>query len=100
MWRLSENSDSIKPPEIDETSSNHVVYVRRNFEEIDRLDENGAKIGTAWRYEENEIPKKDWETYSELLENQQSIIETNQMLTDLELENIELKNRVDSIGGV
>lgn len=100
MWRISENSDSVKPLEIDEISSNSVVYVRRNFEEITKMDMDGNEIGKAWRYEENEIPKKDWETYKELLDNQQSIIETNQMLTDLELENIELRNKVDGIGGV
>lgn len=100
MWRISENSDSVKPLEIDEISSNSVVYVRRNFEEITKKDIDGNEIGKAWRYEENEIPKKDWETYKELLDNQQSIIETNQMLTDLELENIELRNKVDGIGGV
>lgn len=100
MWRISENSDSVKPLEIDEISSNSVVYVRRNFEEITKKDMDGNEIGTAWRYEENEIQKKDWETYKELLDNQQSIIETNQMLTDLELENIELRNKVDGIGGV
>ena len=100
MWRISENSDSVKPLEIDEISSNSVIYVRRNFEEIAKTDVDGNEIGTAWRYEENEIPKKDWETYNELLDNQQSIIETNQMLTDLELENIELRNKVDGIGGV
>ena len=100
MWRISENSDSVKPLEIDEISSNSVVYVRRNFEEITQKDMDGNEIGTAWRYEENAIQKKDWETYKELLDNQQSIIETNQMLTDLELENIELRNKVDGIGGV
>ena len=100
MWRISENSDSVKPLEIDEISSNSVVYVRRNFEEISKTDMNGNEIGKVWRYEENAIPKKDWETYKELLDNKKSIIETNQMLTDLELENIELRNKVDGIGGV
>lgn len=73
MWKQSENSNEIKPNEIDETSSKSVVYIRRDFKEVDTLDNEGNKIGTHWKYEENTVPKKDWDTYKQLITAQDDI---------------------------
>ena len=86
MWKLAENSDNVKPLEIDETSSQSVVYVRKDFKEIPVLDEEGQEIGSKWQYQENEILKSDWETYKGLLETQSNI-------TDIELAIVELYER-------
>lgn len=86
MWKLAENSDNIKPLEIDETSSQSIVYVRKDFKEIPILDEEGQEIGSKWQYQENEILKSDWETYKGLLETQSNI-------TDIELAIVELYER-------
>lgn len=76
MWRLSEST--AKPPEIDEVSSKTVVYVRRNFLELLLIDEKETAVGTKWQYEENAIPKADWETYK-------AVMDTQSATTDLEL---------------
>lgn len=86
MWKLTENSNSEKPLEIDETSSQSIVYVRKEFKEIPVLDEEGKKIGSKWQYMENTIPKTDWETYKNLLETQTNI-------TDIQLALVELYER-------
>ena len=86
MWKLAENSDNVKPLEIDETSSQSVVYVRKDFKEIPILDEEGQEIGSKWQYQENEVLKSDWETYKGLLETQSNI-------TDIELAIVELYER-------
>ena len=86
MWKLAENSDNVKPLEIDETSSQSIVYVRKDFKEIPVLDEEGQEIGSKWQYQENEILKSDWETYKGLLETQSNI-------TDIELAIVELYER-------
>ena len=78
-WKIVENSNDIKPLEVDETSSNHVVYVRRNFELVDANDERP----THYRYEENEVPKENWETYKAVLNH-------DTQLTDAELAIVEL----------
>lgn len=80
MWKIVENSTSEKPEAIDESSSNSIVYVRKDFKEIETED------STHWQYLENEIPKTDWETYKALLSTQESI-------TDIELALVELYER-------
>ena len=86
MWKLTENSSSEKPLEIDETSSQSIVYVRKEFKEIPVLDEEGQEIGSKWQYMENTIPKTDWETYKNLLDTQADI-------TDIQLALVELYER-------
>ena len=86
MWKLTENSNSEKPLEIDEASSQTVVYVRKDFKEIPILDEEGEEIGTKWQYMENTIPNTDWETYKKLLDTQVDI-------TDIQLALVELYER-------
>lgn len=86
MWKLTENSNNEKPLEIDEVSSQTVVYVRKDFKEIPILDEEGEEIGTKWQYMENTIPNTDWETYKKLLDTQVDI-------TDIQLALVELYER-------
>lgn len=88
MWKQSESAE--KPLEIDETSSKTVVYVRRNIKEVTVQDEMSEETRTIYRYEENTIPKADWETYKTVMENQSAT-------TDLELAICELYEMV--IGG-
>ncbi|MBP5163250.1 MAG: hypothetical protein ILP16_09790 [Spirochaetales bacterium] len=69
MWRRSENASSVKPLEVDETISEVFVYVRKDFEEVPTLDEEGHETGdTHWVYLEQAVPKEDWATYQKALE--------------------------------
>ena len=90
MWKQSEST--AKPLEVDETSSKSVVYVRRNITEVIVQDENSEDRRTVWKYEENKIPKSDWETYKAIMENQSET-------TDLELAVCELYEML-AFGGV
>lgn len=73
MFRTVENSDNIKPLEIDSTSSNEYVYIRRNFEEVPNYDQEGEIVGSHWRYEENKIKKSDWEIYESITSTEQKV---------------------------
>lgn len=86
MWKISENSDSIKPAEIDTTSSKVYNYIRRNFVEVQSYDENGEESGTHWRYEENKVRKEDWETYQQVAINTSEIADIEDALCDLSKE--------------
>lgn len=105
MWKTVQNANAEQPQEIDETSSSVVVYIRRNFKQITQTDDIGGETGTGtgeitvWQYEENEIPKTDWELYKQALENKEQITETEQMLTDLDIANLELSARIDGLEG-
>lgn len=64
MWRVVENSSSVKPEAIDRNLSERYVYVRKDFEEVQNLDQDGKPTGeTHWRYLEQKIPVSDWEIY-------------------------------------
>ena len=85
-WKISENSNNIKPAEIDTTSSRVYNYIRRNFVEVQSYDENGDEIGTHWRYEENKVRKEDWETYQQVAVNTSEIADIEDALCDLSKE--------------
>lgn len=85
MWRLTQNSDSVKPLDVDTESSSKYVYVRKDFEEIPMLDQDGEQIGTHWQYMENKVPKDDWDVY-ELQMRNAADIEYLSMMTDVNLE--------------
>lgn len=86
MWIESENSDSTKPLEIDNTSSRAYVYVRKDFEEVPAYDQEGTQIGTHWKYKENKVNREDWETYTDIINTQNDI-------TDIQLALVELYER-------
>lgn len=86
MWIESENSDSTKPLEIDNTSSRAYVYVRKDFEEVPTYDQEGTQIGTHWKYKENKVNREDWETYTDIINTQNDI-------TDIQLALVELYER-------
>ena len=57
MWRLAQNSDNIKPAEVDDTSSSKYVYVRKDFTEVEIKNQEGETY-TVWQYYENKILKQ------------------------------------------
>lgn len=83
MWKLVENSKAEKPLEIDETSSQTYVYVRKDFEEIPTIDANGEEVGSHWRYMEQKIKKEDWEVYKQLMSHESSLTDTEMAIVGL-----------------
>lgn len=79
MWRKSECTNTEKPLEIEYDYNCDIVWIRRNFEEIDEpesRDEHGDIAKEArhgWSYEENKIPMEDWETYKEVMSHAKEI---------------------------
>lgn len=93
MWKTVENSSSVKPDAIDRTSSQAVVYVRKDFEEVPNVDEEGNPTqGTHWKYKEQTIPKEDWAAYEKAIEADSKCdvnaanIEYIAMMTDVDLD--------------
>lgn len=93
MWKAVENSSSVKPDTVDTTSSQAVVYVRKDFEEVPNVDEEGNPTqGTHWKYEEQTIPKEDWAAYEKAIEADSKCdvnaanIEYIAMMTDVDLD--------------
>lgn len=82
-WIKSSNSNSTKPSALDTTTSRKFVYIRKDFEEKPSYDQEGEQTGTHWEYLENKIPKEDWETYQQVMENTSSIATLEDAICDL-----------------
>lgn len=63
-----------KPAEVDETSSPHGVYVRRNIIEEVYTDQETGETSPVWRYEEAFVSKLE---YSNIVTTQYAIESTS-----------------------
>ena len=79
MWKQSENSNNTKPSEVDYSSSEKYVIIRKDFEEVENVEDEG----THWRYMENHILKEDWETYQEIITNTNDVTDLQMAICDL-----------------
>lgn len=67
-------SQKERPLEIDTTSSEYVVYIRRNIEPYENTDKFGSTF-KGWKYEEVAVPNNDF-----LADFVKQLIEENQQL--------------------
>lgn len=58
-WKTVQGSQPTKPEEFDTTSSEVVVYQRRNVHTVEVEDMEGAKT-TLWEYDERELTKDEF----------------------------------------
>lgn len=70
MWHKSENT--VRPLELDKTSSKKNYIVTKNVEEVTYTDEDG-KEATKYVYDEAFIAKEDWEYFSSITRNESDI---------------------------
>lgn len=70
-WRKARGSQPNKPEEFDTTSSEVVVYQRRNIHTVEEENMDGAKV-TLWEYDERELTKDEFMKVS--LQNAMSAI--------------------------
>jgi len=75
MWYESESI--IKPLEVDETSSEVYVYVRKDIEEVEKEDEK------VFHYIEQKIKKEDWELYKKVNGHSTELSEVEDALMEL-----------------
>jgi hypothetical protein len=68
-----EGSQAEEPLAIDTESSKDIVYLRRNIEQIERKDEQTGETVTLWGYEEAQLTREEYETYSVIIEETKKI---------------------------
>ena len=59
-WEIVNGSQQEKPTEFDTTSSDIVVYQRRNIKEVELKTEDNRSY-KQWQYEERTMSKKEYE---------------------------------------
>lgn len=82
MWRKTENSNETKPLAIDTETSSSVVYFRRNFVFVGA--EEGEQARPAhWEYEEQEITKDLYDTYTNIQDLNNAITELAEIISEV-----------------
>lgn len=77
------SESSVKPLELDETSSKKVVYIRKNITEITRTNKEDNNSYKMYNYDEAKVSKEDYELYK------------TEILKDIEISG--LKDQVSSL---
>lgn len=89
MWVKAEST--VRPEEIDKTSSAKYVLIRKDIQEVPAYDSEGKEEGTKFEYLENAVLKSDWDTYEAAMEAKQTgndnsaDIEYIAMMSDIDL---------------
>ena len=86
MWYYAESNEH--PQTVDDTSSKNWVYVRRNIEEHERVDEMTGDAVTYYAYEEIKLPKDTYPIYQQEQANAANL-DYIAMMTDIDLEDEE-----------
>lgn len=81
-WQLVEST--VKPNELDTTSSKIYNYIRKDIQEKTRKDEMSGETITYYEYNEQKIRKEDWNIYEGMTNNSADIAYIA-MMTDVEL---------------
>ena len=80
MWKHTENSNNIKPLDIEKGASPNIVYVRRNFVLIPAIEGEYQMRPEHWEYEENEIDIKAYEMYQDLQDLTNAVVELAELV--------------------
>ena len=65
-WNYSEST--VKPLEIDTTTSKVVVYLRQNIVEVEKTNESDNTLTTFYEYDEAKLTKAEYQEYLKELE--------------------------------
>lgn len=66
-YRTVEGFQTEKPKTIDTESSKTTVYLRKNIVSVPNVDMDGLETdGTHWQYDEAQLTKEEYETYTEI----------------------------------
>ena len=86
MWKRVSNSSSMKPAEIDTTSSAKNVYVRKGFVLIPASNTGDTDTPEHWEYDEWKMTKSQYEVYqtfkAQMDEQADALIELAEMITE------------------
>lgn len=83
MWRHAENSGYARPEELDTTSSQKVVYVRKNIIFVEERTEEDQTFPAHYEWDEMTIPKEDWAVYEQVIGHGAALDDVYAALTEL-----------------
>lgn len=83
MWYKTENGETIRPTDVDTTSSKAYVYVRKNFELVPEQVSETETVPAHYRWEEMKIPKEMWEVSKSVFEHTVALNDVYDALAEL-----------------
>lgn len=88
-WHKSEST--VKPLEIDETTSKKYIYIRKNIAEVQRNDDEGGAY-TVFEYDEAKLTPEEYKIYLKEITATQTLdnIKTLKVENELLLEQIDM----------
>lgn len=78
-WQNAQST--IRPAEIDTTSSKKYNYIRRNITE-ETIEQEGQTV-VMYNYEENLVLKEDWETYLNVASQDVRLTDVEDVITEI-----------------
>jgi hypothetical protein len=80
-WYSGEST--VNPALIDAASSKRYVYVRRNVEQHERIDEMTGETVTYYTFEEMKIPRDAYDIFAKTNTLENEILDTQEALTTI-----------------
>ena len=80
---MTENGDAVRPSEVDQTSSNEYIYVRRSIEYVESVGEGDDERPAHYQWEETRIPKDAWEIFLQTEDNRAALDDVYDALIEL-----------------
>lgn len=65
-WNRVRGTQEARPEAIDTQSSSHLVYLRKNIERIDVVNEASGQTVQMWQYDEATITHEEYAKYGDL----------------------------------
>ena len=83
-WYKAESAEEEQPLDIDNTSSEEYVYVRKDFKHVEVEPMHDEEDVTyKWVYMEQKVSKDDWNTYVSIINAQKAITVSDGGLMDI-----------------
>lgn len=83
MWRKNENGSAIRPADVDESTSQNYVYVRRNIVLVPAEAQDDVVIPAHYVWEEMQIPREMWEVCKQVMGHDVALDDVYAALTEL-----------------
>ena len=84
MWYHVENGANVRPADVDSTSSQSYVYVRRNFVFVEEVrDGKDVIIPAHYAWDEMKIPRAMWEVCQQVMGHGEALDDVYAALTEL-----------------
>lgn len=93
-WKTSRST--VRPEELDITSSKTTIYVRKNIREMETDDGTGGGKVKMYEYEEKQMTKAEFVAYADILETAKKTLQNETDISDTQAALLEVDSATDA----